>query len=239
MDSQVQSVIITAVVSVGTTVVATLYGPAWKDRVDANRARQRRSQELIERYSEPLAGAAFELQSRLYNIYKKSFASSKAIPDQYRRLSTLWLFGQFLAWVEIVRRETQVIDHGDVRRTAELQRTLLDVSDILASNTIPDRKFRLFRAEQRALGELMIVERAVDGTIRNDSMGYAEFVRRMETDKLDAVWLAKLAERGMLRPSFVPPPQIRALRDYTRLSVEVTNDRSRVRQRMEKLLEDP
>jgi transposase len=52
------------------------------------------------------------------------------------------------------------------------------------------------------------------------------------------VWLAKLAERGMLRPSFVPPPAIRALRDYTRLSVEVTNDRSRVRQRMEKLLED-
>src|SRR6266540_5206081 len=42
----------------------------------------------------------------------------------------------------------------------------------------------------------------------------------------------------MLRPSFVPPPQIRQLRDYTRLSVDLTNDRSRVRKRMEKLLED-
>ncbi len=61
---------------------------------------------------------------------------------------------------------------------------------------------------------------------------------RPKTDKLDAVWLAKLAERGMLRPSFVPPPQIRQLRDYTRLSVDLTNDRSRVRKRMEKLLED-
>jgi transposase len=28
---------------------------------------------------------------------------------------------------------------------------------------------------------------------------------RPKTDKLDAVWLCKLAERGMLRPSFVPP----------------------------------
>ena len=28
---------------------------------------------------------------------------------------------------------------------------------------------------------------------------------RPKTDKLDAVWLAKLTERGMLRPSFVPP----------------------------------
>ncbi len=61
---------------------------------------------------------------------------------------------------------------------------------------------------------------------------------RPKTDKLDAVWLAKLTERGMLRPSFVPPAAIRQLRDYTRLSVDLTHDRSRVRQRMEKLLED-
>jgi hypothetical protein len=36
---------------------------------------------------------------------------------------------------------------------------------------------------------------------------------RPKTDKLDAVWLAKLNERGMLRPSFVPPREIRELRD--------------------------
>jgi transposase len=42
---------------------------------------------------------------------------------------------------------------------------------------------------------------------------------RPKTDKLDAVWLCKVAERQMLRPSFVPPPEIR-------------------RQRVEKLLED-
>ena len=35
---------------------------------------------------------------------------------------------------------------------------------------------------------------------------------RPKTDKLDAVWLAKLNERGMLRPSFVPPAEIRQLR---------------------------
>jgi transposase len=36
---------------------------------------------------------------------------------------------------------------------------------------------------------------------------------RPKTDRLDAVWLAKVAERQMLRPSFVPPPEIRRLRD--------------------------
>lgn len=61
---------------------------------------------------------------------------------------------------------------------------------------------------------------------------------RPKTDNLDAVWLAKLNERGMLRASFVPPVEIRQLRDYTRLRDDLTGDRSRHIQRLEKLLED-
>jgi len=61
---------------------------------------------------------------------------------------------------------------------------------------------------------------------------------RPKTDKLDAVWLAKLNERGMLRPSFVPPAEIRRLRDYTRLRFDLVGERSRHVQRLEKLLED-
>jgi transposase len=61
---------------------------------------------------------------------------------------------------------------------------------------------------------------------------------RPKTDKLDSVWLAKLTEKGLLRPSFVPPKEIRTLRDYTRLRVDLTRDRTRHWQRMEKLLED-
>ena len=61
---------------------------------------------------------------------------------------------------------------------------------------------------------------------------------RPKTDKLDAVWLAKLNERGMLRPSFVPPAEVRALRDYTRLRSDLVAERTRHRNRLEKLLED-
>jgi len=61
---------------------------------------------------------------------------------------------------------------------------------------------------------------------------------RAKTDKLDAVWLAKLAERGMLRPSFVPPEPIRLLRDLTRYRRTLTQERTREKQRAEKLLED-
>ena len=61
---------------------------------------------------------------------------------------------------------------------------------------------------------------------------------RPKTDKLDAVWLAKLTEKGLLRPSFVPPAPIRRLRDYTRLRGDLTRERARYWQRLEKLLED-
>ncbi|MCA1676543.1 MAG: IS110 family transposase, partial [Actinobacteria bacterium] len=61
---------------------------------------------------------------------------------------------------------------------------------------------------------------------------------RPKTDKLDAVWLCKVAERGMIRPSFVPPPEIRLLRDLTRYRADLVNVRTAEKNRVEKLLED-
>jgi transposase len=61
---------------------------------------------------------------------------------------------------------------------------------------------------------------------------------RPKTDRLDAVWLCKVAERQMLRPSFVPPPEIRRLRDLTRYRADLVGVRTAEKQRVEKLLED-
>jgi transposase len=61
---------------------------------------------------------------------------------------------------------------------------------------------------------------------------------RPKTDKLDAVWLCKVAERHMIRPSFVPPPRIRRLRDVTRYRCDLIEARAAEKQRVEKLLED-
>jgi transposase len=55
---------------------------------------------------------------------------------------------------------------------------------------------------------------------------------------LDAVWLCKLAERQMLRPSFVPPWPIRRLRDLTRYRIDLVGVRTAEKNRVEKLLED-
>jgi transposase len=61
---------------------------------------------------------------------------------------------------------------------------------------------------------------------------------RPKTGKLDAVWLCKVAGRQMIRPSFVPPPQIRRLRDVTRYRIDLVGVRTAEKQRVEKLLED-
>src|SRR5512144_1881024 len=61
---------------------------------------------------------------------------------------------------------------------------------------------------------------------------------RPKSDKLDAVWLCKVAERQMIRPSFVPPSEIRRLRDLTRYRTSLVVARNAEKQRVEKLLED-
>ncbi len=61
---------------------------------------------------------------------------------------------------------------------------------------------------------------------------------RPKTDRLDAVWLCKVAERQMLRPSFVPPLPIRQLRDLTRYRIDLVGTRTAEKNRVEKLLED-
>jgi transposase len=59
-----------------------------------------------------------------------------------------------------------------------------------------------------------------------------------KTDVNDATWIAQLLECGLLRGSFVPPVEIRQLREITRYRRQLTEERSREVQRLQKLLED-
>ncbi|MGH2718191.1 MAG: IS110 family transposase [Actinomycetota bacterium] len=59
-----------------------------------------------------------------------------------------------------------------------------------------------------------------------------------KTDLADAEWLADVAAHGMVRPSFVPPPEIRELRELTRYRKTQIAERGREIQRLEKTLQD-
>ena len=48
-----------------------------------------------------------------------------------------------------------------------------------------------------------------------------------KTDVKDAECIAQLLEHGLLSPSFIPPPEVRTLRNPTRYRVQLMGDRTR------------
>jgi len=59
-----------------------------------------------------------------------------------------------------------------------------------------------------------------------------------KTDVADATWIAQLIEHGLARPSFVPPPPVRELRELTRYRKTQIEGRTREAQRLDKSLQD-
>jgi transposase len=59
-----------------------------------------------------------------------------------------------------------------------------------------------------------------------------------KTDIKDAEWIAQLLQYGLRSPSFMPPPEIRDLRDLTRQRIKLVRDKAAVANRLQKVLED-
>ena len=66
---------------------------------------------------------------------------------------------------------------------------------------------------------------------------HVKHVSGRKTDVKDSEWLAELMLHGLLKPSFIPPPPQRALREVTRYRTRLVQERARVVNRMQKLLE--
>jgi transposase len=68
--------------------------------------------------------------------------------------------------------------------------------------------------------------------------GHVKNVPGRKTDIADAEWLADVAAHGMVRPSFVPPPPVRVLRELTRYRKTQIVVRAQEIQRLDKVLQD-
>jgi hypothetical protein len=173
--------------------VARLSSKLEEQRLQASKREQ--AEELRARYRDPLSGAVFDLQSRLYNIVAQDFlvryvcdgVSSRA----YAIENTLYVLAQYLAWVEIIRREIQFLDLGEEVADREWLAALEGVRDTLARDDI-DPLLRVFRGDQRAIGEIVTVEtQGPNGSQRLQSMGYAQFVDRLGTPSF-VRWFSRL-----------------------------------------------
>jgi hypothetical protein len=151
--------------------------------------------DLMNRIRDPVLWAAFDLQSRVYNIAAQGFLlvyllRGSAEQRAYARRNTLFLFAQYLAWVEIVRRSVHFLDLGDKQENREVVNQFSKISGVLNSDGFPDPLFCIFRGDQRAIGEIMI-EVLADGEL--SCIGYAEFCARTDADPSFARWFARLS----------------------------------------------
>ncbi|WP_432198238.1 hypothetical protein [Streptomyces sp. bgisy027] len=163
-----------------------------------DRTKEDQGEELVTRYREPLLYAAYELQARLFNIGALDFfirhrESGDAEEWRYARDSTLFRIGQYFAWVEILRQGIQYLDLGDGDRTRELTTRLNTVSHAFATTELHPRTsiLRLFRDEQRAIGECLAIT-TVGDLPGQRCLGYAQFVERLENDAVFSRWFARL-----------------------------------------------
>ncbi|MFP1832014.1 lysogenic protein [Lonsdalea quercina] len=128
-------------------------------------------------YREPLASAAADLQSRIFNIVRQGFFVCYYIHGNERQKNyainnTVFLFAQFFAWTEAVRREIQFISFGDDAKTGQLSGLQSSIYSLIQTDMY-DPALMVFAGEQRAIGEGML--KSQDGKVM--CMGYGEYLK--------------------------------------------------------------
>jgi hypothetical protein len=205
VDAAIIVAIIALVASVVTAAIS-IYGQTHAVAVEA----RHQAQATLSRYREPLVAAAYELQSRLFNILRQDFLQKYYIAGdeqerKYAVKNTTYLVGQYLGWSEILRRRIQFLDFGEVEETREVARLQDAIREVLASDSEPlGRPFMVWRGQQRAIGERMIVSE--DGDLL--CIGYGSFVD--EEDSAFWQWFQSL-ERDIDTVARAPNERLRLL----------------------------
>lgn len=209
-----------ALLSVGISVWNARSTARLQDELEQRR-RQASKEELVEqvmsRYREPLLRAAFDLQSRVYNIVGQRFLArylqqGGPADQEYACHNTMFVLAEYLGWVEILRRGVQFLDLGDVRRNRLLVERLEAIGTVLSSDRgFPGAVPQMFRGQQRAVGELMIDpgQPGEQAPVRQ-CIGYATFTTRLAHDPDFAHWFASL-ERDIRQLAASPAPDHRRL----------------------------
>jgi hypothetical protein len=150
------------------------------------RSQREQAAELRARYRDPLLSAAFDLQSRLYNVVAQTFLVRYYVQGgederAYAVDNTLHVLAEYFGWVEILRREVQFLNLEADEANLAWRTAFERVRDTFARDDL-DPVLRVFRGDQRAIGELMTTAGVApegagpEGVGRHQCLGYAAFV---------------------------------------------------------------
>jgi hypothetical protein len=201
LDTGIVLAVSSAVLSILAALVSGLMAQRssrLEHRLQLERHRQSKAEqteEIISRYREPLLLAANSLQSRFHNgvggdYLHRFLHCGDPEEERYARDFTVYALAEYLCWVEIIRRDLRFLDLGSEGQTRDFNRHLEGVSRIfLDIHEHLQPQFRLFRGQQRAIGELMMVHNPGGGT---DCLSYPAFISKLDKDKEFAKWFERL-----------------------------------------------
>lgn len=205
MSNQTTLAVLAMVLSIVSVVVSGLFSlRTTKISHDLEDQRERRLEELsaikaAERVYEPLAQAAAELQSRIFNIVETGWVplvKRYESHGDYAVTSTAFLFAHYFGWIE-ARRQAVLTSSGEGRRDESVQQRIDGVLQTLRRSE-DSEGFLFFNAEQRAIGELMFSWDSIpESSLRVPRVaGYASFARRFREEPEFRQWFGPV-DTGM------------------------------------------
>lgn len=172
------------------------------------RLRRDEQRDYMGRYGASLAWAAYDLQSRVYNILRGHAIDQAPGPGygfltaclthgtareaEYVRRNTVFVLAEYLGWVEILRGDVQFLDLGKSRTNRRVITQLSSIQQSLNRIDPVSNELRVYRGHQRAIGEVMIDPAGEPG--RRRCLGYAEFCARLDGDPGFAHWFEPLLD---------------------------------------------
>ncbi len=201
MDTTGWITTITLVLSVTSVILTGLFSirtARLGHQLEAEREQRHEEQSAIkaaERVYEPLAQAAAELQSRIFNIVETGWVPLMKRYEShgdYAVTSTAFLFAHYFGWIE-ARRQAVLASSGEGGRDVSVQRHIDGVLKVLRRSE-DSEGFLFFTTEQRAIGELMLTWDVFEetGTRIPNVAGYAAFVERYRADEDFRHWFAPI-----------------------------------------------
>lgn len=171
--------IVVAIIAAAASIGAVIFTAITSNQVEELKIEALREKELSG-YREPLARAAYDLHSRIHNILKQNLIGTFLLRGDERERAyvinnSAFLFGQYLCWTELTRREIQFIDLGSTEKTRRLTKLQDEISSIFGTDRY-QKPFRLFAGEQRAVGEALI-EHGAKGP---QCIGYGAFLKSFD-----------------------------------------------------------
>ena len=200
MSPEVITAIIAAVIAIVSTIVS-LYGQSRITKLAHQLTQQRESQlreakvaEIMAKYRDPLLRAAIDLQRRIYSTVRLNFLQilyqRSQVEKDYAIQHTLYVIAEYFGWIEILRREIQFLDLGNIEINRRLMQLFHRINEAFSSENV-DSAFHIYYGEQRAIGEIMISTRHDAESTKNDCIGYASFVKKLSHPDF-ALWFDRL-----------------------------------------------